>query len=133
MNLKEFVDNSLFKSTGFKCVDGESTRLECEENNIIIITRVISGRSNSNSNCSEIDDDESVSEYEYDFKEKCNGERTCVFKLPKKKHLIGEYKSKATFESNRINIIYSCVPSKCFLIIFIDKLNIKIYIKRKHE
>ncbi len=67
-----------------------------------------------NSNCSEIDDDESVSEYEYDFKEKCNGGRTCVFKLPKNKHLIGEYKSKETFESNRINIIYSCVPSKCF-------------------
>ena len=98
----------MFRSTGFKCVDGEFARLECENNNIIVITRVINGRSNSN-NCSIIDDDEMVSEYDHDFKEKCNGGQTCVFKLPKKAYSLGQHKS---IESNRINIIYSCVPSK---------------------
>ena len=111
----EILSDSIFRSTGYKCV-GEFTRLECESDKMIIVTRVLSRRSTLNFNCSVFDgDNDDISEFDYDFKDKCNGGTTCQFKLPQGKHLFGQYKSTANFESNRINIIYSCVPSEIYL------------------
>jgi hypothetical protein len=83
---------------------------------MIVITNIESRRS-FNPDCSVIDEGECRSEYGYDFKEKCNGEQTCVLKIQKYNQKIGEYGSTSNFESNRINIFYSCIPSKWFFLV----------------
>ena len=92
----------MFHSTGFNC-SGKYARLECDNNNIIVITNVISSQGTDENDCSVYDEQTKKHpdyEYEYDFIEKCNGGHSCNFKLPEK------------FGQNRINIIYSCVPGK---------------------
>ena len=120
------------KTTGYHCVNSYAT-LQCSKDHVIFVSR--SEHRYSSGQCFEDEEidynggglvsqahclgvDESC---EY-YSGRCNGLRNCNVKIEKRSHQVGVYGGNCNFDSNVVNVYYTCVPCKL-------KLNSFCYLK----
>ncbi len=120
------IDHLEIKTSDYICINNYAT-LECTKGFVIFVTKTEhfyrSGQcleddsidynsegKPSQAHCKGIDE---TCEY---YKRECNGKSSCNIKATKKLHQIGVFGGNCDFESNIVNVHYTCVPSKSYKI-----------------